>query len=225
MVAGQWILDVLYPPKCAFCGALLDRREEGICHSCRTGLPWTNGTDVKADFIRSISAPLYYEDSVRRALLHYQFHNARARGRVFGWLVATELQKKDALDFDVVTWVPLSRKREHRRGYDQARIIAEAAAKNLGREAVGLLRKIRDVPAQSGLMTAEARRANISGCYEVIDPNLIAGKRVLIIDDIVTTGSTLSECARMLLLSGAEEVCAAAVACRREKPVRKETIT
>ena len=198
------ILDIFFPPKCAFCGSLLPDGEREICAACRRDLPWTENEERKADFIRSVTSPLYYEGKVRSALLWYKFHNAPARGRVYGHLIAAELQKREITDFDVVTWAPLSPKRRRRRGYDQARLMAEAAAEELHAEAVPLLRKIRHVPPQSRLKTAEERRANISGCDAVALPNRVEGKRVLIIDDIITTGSTLSECARMLMLSGAK---------------------
>lgn len=95
--------------------------------------------------------------------------------------------------------MPLSAKRCHRRGYDQAQLLAEAAAEVLGTKAVPLLRKARDVSPQSRLRTPEERRANISGCYVVRSADAVRGKRILLIDDVITTGSTLSECARMLL--------------------------
>ena len=69
-----------------------------------------------------------------------------------------------------------------------------------------LLRKARDVSPQSRLRTPEERRANISGCYVVRSADAVRGKRILLIDDVITTGSTLSECARMLLTAGAVSV-------------------
>ena len=215
MGLGKWLLDLLFPPKCAFCGRLLAGGEEGICASCRSELPRTGDAARKCDFLRAVTAPLYYEGTVRRALLRYKFESAPARGAVFGRLIAEDLLRREAVDFDTVTWVPLSRKRERRRGYDQARLLAEAAAERLGMRAEPLLQKVRDVPPQSRLNTPEARRANISGCYEAAAP--VEGRRILIVDDIVTTGSTLSECARVLMLSGAEDVRGAALASRRER--------
>ena len=209
------LLDILYPPKCAFCGSLLERSADGICPKCRETLPWNGGQPDGYDFVRRLTTPFYYEDPVRDSILAYKFNAAPARGAAFGRLIAEDMINRGLLDFDLLTWVPLSRKRLRRRGYDQARLLAEAAAKVLGTEAVPVLKKIRDVPAQSGIDSPEARRANISGCYIVTEPNRVAGKRVLIIDDVITSGSTVSECARMLMLSGAEEVCAAAVAMPR----------
>lgn len=78
-------------------------------------------------------------------------------------------------------------------------------------------RKARDVSPQSRLRTPEERRANISGCYVVRSADAVRGKRILLIDDVITTGSTLSECARMLLTAGAVSVRGAALACHREE--------
>ena len=78
--------------------------------------------------------------------------------------------------------------------------------------AVETLRKKKDVAPQSGTGGIEKRRANISGAYEVIDPELVEGRRILLIDDIITTGATVSECARTLGLAGAESVVCASVA-------------
>ena len=221
MGLGERVLDLLFPPKCAFCGALTDRSDRGMCPACRRDLPWTENLKRRADFVAGISAPLYYEGAVRRALIRFKFNGAPARGEVYGRLVAEELRRQGRTDFDVVTWAPLSRKRLRRRGYDQARLLAEAAAKELALPCEGLLRKIRHTPPQSGIEAPEARRANVSGVYAAAAPDRTEGKRVLLIDDVITTGATVSECARVLLLSGAESVAAAALAVpRRDK---KET--
>lgn len=216
MDVRRWILDFLFPPKCPFCGALLTRDQDAICPDCRKGLPWTPDRPGKATFVKTVTAPLYYEGEVRRSLLEYKFHAVPARGRAFGRL-AGEAAARQEIGFDVLTWVPLSRKRLRRRGYDQAELIAQGAAETLGTRPVSLLRKVRDVPPQSRIKTPEGRRANISGCYEVCDPALVKDQRVLLFDDIITTGSTVSECARVLMLAGAREVSAAALACHREK--------
>ena len=74
-----------------------------------------------------------------------------------------------------------------------------------------------DNPAQSGLKDASARRANVLGVYEAADPAVISGRKVLLIDDVCTTGATLTECARVLRDAGAAEVVCAALALAREK--------
>lgn len=209
------ILDFFFPPRCAFCGRLLDESGDGMCDACRETLPRTDDIELRCDFVRAYTAPFYYEEPVRHAMLTYKFNNAPARGAVFGRLIGEDLLRRGITDIDMISWIPLSAKRKHKRGYDQAQLLAEAAAKVLGMEAVPVLRKARDVPPQSTLHTAEERRANISGCYVVRSAEAVRGKNILLIDDIITTGSTLSECARMLLTAGAASVRGAAVACKR----------
>ena len=112
----------------------------------------------------------------------------------------------------MITWVHISDERMKTRGYDQAMLLAFATALELGEVAVETLKKTADNPAQSTLEGIEKRRANVLDAYEAIDRELISGKRMLLIDDVVTTGATLSECARTLLMAGAEGVVGAALA-------------
>ena len=210
-------LDFFFPPRCAFCGAILEESGDGVCSACRKALPRAAETERKCDFVRAYTAPFYYEEPVRQGMLAYKFRNAPSRGKVFGRMIGEDLLRRGIDGFDLISWVPLSAKRHRRRGYDQARLLAEAAAEALGTTAVPLLRKARDVSPQSRLRTQEERRANISGCYVVRSADAVRGKRILLIDDIITTGSTLSECARMLLTAGAVSVRGAALACHREE--------
>lgn len=211
------ILDFFFPPRCAFCGAILEESGDGVCSACRKALPRAAETERKCDFVRAYTAPFYYEEPVRQGMLAYKFRNAPSRGKVFGRMIGEDLLRRGIDGFDLISWVPLSAKRHRRRGYDQARLLAEAAAEALGTTAVPLLRKARDVSPQSRLRTPEERRANISGCYVVRSADAVRGKRILLIDDIITTGSTLSECARMLLTAGVVSVRGAALACHREE--------
>lgn len=91
---------------------------------------------------------------------------------------------------------------------DQAFLLSSAAALELDDVAVETLRKGRNTQAQSGLDDDAARRANVLGAYTIVDPELVEGKRVLLIDDVITTGSTISECARVLRSAGPPTWCA-----------------
>ena len=88
-----------------------------------------------------------------------------------------------------MTWVPVSQKRLETRGYDQSRLLAEAACRHWNTRPVQLLVKVQDNPAQSGLQGEAARRANVLGVYDPADPELIRDRRILLIDDIHTTGA------------------------------------
>ena len=118
--------------------------------------------------------------------------------------------------FDVLTWVPISRLRKFRRGYDQVELIAKAVGRELGMVPVPTLQKVRHNRPQSGIPGAEKRRANVLGAYREVSREQIVGKRVLLLDDILTTGATAGEAARVLLTAGAKEVHCAAVAAARK---------
>ena len=213
------LLNLLFPPKCPFCGKVLDA--PGICPECEKALPWTadaEGLRQGAGGLRC-AAPLWYEGLAREGLLRFKFHGASAGAEPLGELVARCAAERFSGEFDTVTWVPVSRKRLRQRGYDQARLLAESACRRWDTKPAELLRKTADNPAQSGLTEAAARRANVLGVYEALPE--AAGKRVLLIDDICTTGATLAECVRGLKDAGAESVVCAAVALTREKHAQK----
>ena len=212
------ILDLLFPQKCTFCRKLLHSGESGMCADCARSLPYTRAKAKRSgDFYTVCVSPLFYTGNVREAILRFKFRNATTYAGLFGKLIADCIRENLSGSYDLISWVPLSAKRLKKRGYDQAMLLAMAAALELDDVAAETLVKHTDVPAQSGMGSAEKRRANISGSYRASDPELIAGKRVLLIDDIVTTGSTLSECSRTLLGAGAKEVFCATLARTEEK--------
>ena len=208
------LLDLLFPPKCVFCGKVLDSGEDGLCARCQRDLPWLadGEAELTGEFFSLCTAPLRYQDKVRDSIRRYKFNGRRGYHKLYGKLVAQCVHDHLAGRYDLITWVPLSSQRKKERGYDQAFLLASAAALELGEVAVETLRKERHTAAQSGLTEAAQRRANVLGAYTPVDPELVAGKRVLLIDDVVTTGSTLSECARTLRTMGAADVVCAALA-------------
>ena len=218
MELGQAVLDLLFPPSCPFCGRLVEERGEPVCGHCRAALPWTRGDqgEVAGEFFSLCAAPLWYRDQVRQCVHQYKFSGHRAYARPCGQLMARCVQDHLEGRYDVVTWVPLSRKRRRERGYDQARLLAGSMARALGCQTVPLLEKIRHTQAQSGLEEESQRRANVLGAYRLLPRAQVSGTRVLLVDDVVTTGSTLSECARVLRSAGADDVVCAALARARE---------
>lgn len=215
------MIDLFFPPKCPFCGKLLD--SVGICADCEKSLPWLEEEQtVVTNGNLTCAAPLWYEGTVREALLRLKFRGVTALVEPLGEILARCAAEQFGGEFDIVTWVPVSRKRLKKRGYDQSRLLAEAACRHWGTKPVKLLEKVQDNPAQSGLSGEAARRANVLGVYDPIDAESIQGARVLLIDDIHTTGATLAECVRVLLDNGAVSVlCLAAARTPHEKEGKK----
>ena len=212
-------LDILFPPRCIFCRRFLKSGQRmQICDECKRTLPYTDGGgEMHGEFFTVCVTPLYYEGTVRDSLLRFKFKDATGYAEEYGKLLADCIRENLAGRYDLISWVPLSRERLKERGYDQAMLLALAAALELDDVAVSTLEKPLDAEKQSTMGSAEKRRANIAGAFKAVDPELVDGKRILLIDDIVTTGSTLSECAKTLLAAGAAEVLCAAVACTREE--------
>ena len=206
------ILDLLFPPRCVFCRGFLQK--SGSLCSCADTLPYCQGEAAiqQGEYYSLCVSPFTYEGNVRDSHHRYKFQGASFYSRTYAPYLATCIATHCWNRYDLISWVPLSRKRLRERGYDQARLLAEDTARELGGRAVPTLRKVKNTAAQSGLGGPEERRANISEAYAVLDGALIAGKRILLVDDVSTTGSTLSECARCLLLAGAEEVICATLA-------------
>ena len=206
------LLDLLFPPKCPFCGRVLDA--PGICDACRRELPWTEGDEALRRLSGGLrcAAPLRYEGLAKAGLHRFKFQGMSSAAGPLGELVARCAAEQFSGEFDTVTWVPVSRRRLRQRGYDQARLLAESACRLWDTTPVPLLCKTVHNPAQSGLRESAARRANVLGVYAPASPEQTAGKRILLVDDICTTGATLMECARVLREAGAEDVICAAVA-------------
>jgi len=201
----ELVLNLLFPPKCPFCGCLLEKGQL-LCPDCQRSLPWLSGGagERRVELTAGCWSALRYEGTVRKAVHDYKFHGRRAKGRPFGTLLAQTVAD-NRLEFDLVSWPSLSKKRLRERGYDQARLLAREVALAAGRPLVRTLDKA-DRPAQSGLDGVEARRANLLGAYSPYQPEGFRGKTVLLVDDVVTTGATLSECAKTLRVAGAKEV-------------------
>ena len=213
MKVVDWLLDLIYPPRCAFCRRLLSGREKGVCRFCRPKLPYVPA-DGQVQHFRNVDkclSPLYYHGSVKDSLHRYKFGGATAYADIYSEFIVKCIDENQ-ISCDSITWVPLSRRRLRRRGYDQAELLAKLIAKHLGQSPVRLLKKQRDTPPQSKTGSVEKRRANIAGAYDCLRPELVQGKQVLLVDDIVTTGATLSEAARVLKKAGAKEVICATLA-------------
>lgn len=214
--AQKGILDFLMPRRCPFCGGIAGK--ELLCEKCSKTLPYRNeNAEENTRFARCL-APLYYEEPVRQAILNLKFKAKLGGLPCFGMLMAKCAAEHCAGDFDLITWVPVSKKRLKKRGFDQARYLAASMCVDWHVAPVETLHKGVDNPAQSGIDNPEERRANVLGVYEAVHPERFEGKRVLLVDDIRTTGATLNECVRVLKDSGAKDVlCLTLAAGERKK--------
>ena len=207
MRVGEALLDLLFPPKCPFCQRLLHDPRAPLCPNCQASLPWLTGRagERRVDFTQGCWSPLAYQAQVREAVQRYKFDPAPAYGRPFGLLMA-QCARDQGVEAELVTWAPLSKKRRRKRGFDQGDLLARTVGECLALPVLPLLEKSRHTVPQSSLPDGAARRANALGAYSLLPGGRIEGGRVLLVDDVVTSGATLSECARLLCQGGAKQV-------------------
>ncbi len=204
--------DLLFPPRCAFCGRLSGLKAGEICPDCREKLrPYLEGDrHSEGEFFEDCVSPLRYGGIVRKSFHRFKFGGRRGYRITYARLMAPVIREEYEGEYDLLSWVPVNTLRRWKRGYDQTELLAKALGEELGIKPVPLLKKIRNTPAQSSLQGEAERRANALGAYRAL--HSLHGERVLLIDDVVTSGSTLGECSRMLLMAGAESVLCAALA-------------
>ncbi len=210
-------LDLLYPPKCTLCQKLLQKEETDLCADCRKSTDSYISGKEHISFVASSICLWYYEGKVRESLLRFKFSGRRSYADAYARHLAVRLLDSRE-QYDLITWVPLSKARLRKRGYDQCQLLAKALSRELGIPALCTLRKIRNNRVQSLLPDAAQRKANVLGVYRSIHTEAFRGKRVLLVDDIITTGATISECARVLTTDGAARVYGTAVAAAAHTP-------
>ncbi|MGH2540264.1 MAG: ComF family protein [Actinomycetota bacterium] len=212
-------LDVLFPPRCAGCGgaawpfcdrcgAALRALSPPWCERCGapTPQPATSCGDCPPDVIAVARAPFAFEGPARAAVHHLKYRGVRGVGAALAGAMATCAPA----GADVVTWVPLARKRKAERGFDQAKVLAVRVARELDIPARGLLRRTVSTSPQAMRDAFERREA--MRCSFTVYGRARVPASVLLVDDVLTTGATAAACAEVLLEAGAARVSLVAAA-------------
>ena len=215
---GGAALDLLYPQRCVLC----ERYGAFLCDTCRDSLPHADGWRCDACWLplrgpeceacaehptalRQLRSVYRYEGGVRTLVHAFKFRGQSSLGKT----LAAEMSRcyaEQGLDADVIVPVPLTTARRRSRGYNQALLLAREIARETGVPVAEALRRSGRSTPQAQTATAEQRRQNVTGAFETARPAEVEGRRVLLIDDVATTGATLSACAGELLAAGAAEV-------------------
>jgi ComF family protein len=224
------ILDAVFPPRCPTCNAI--HHEQGplpfcgdctakirlirppLCPAC--GLPYPEGSGANHLCGNCLLTPKafsvaravgYYDGPFLSAIHDLKYRGKTALGKILGKLMAA--YDDDDLhipSFTLIVPVPLHISRLRERAFNQALLLARAVALRhaVPLDFTSLKRHIRTQPQVS--LGKTERQANVRGAFEVVKPDRIAGKKIIVIDDVYTTGSTLNECARVLMNNGAADV-------------------
>lgn len=203
-----------------FCNTVMDTEADlHICGECYKKIAFSGdnllrleepGTAKGCDAAVSVCR---YTGIVKHSLVKYKFYNRPGYYRTFAKLLTKQIFKvTNSTKFDMIISVPLHKSREIKRGYNQALLISKALGKATGiRDCSKLLVRIRNTGAQS-LLDRKSRLVNVKNAFYIANAELIKGKNILLIDDILTTGTTVNECARILKEAGANIVIAAVIA-------------
>ena len=219
---GRWnsrLLDLFFPRRCLGCG----REGRYFCAQCKVGLPWIGppwcprcglhlpeglpcsgcqGQRLSLDGIRSA---FLYHDPIRGALIAFKYRGVRAIGEELAMLLAQRLAA-EPIPADVLVPVPLFPSRKRERGYNQADVLSRVLSPLVGLPVVpDALVRTRNTAPQARLTSRAARHENLAGAF-LAGPESVAGQRVLVVDDVCTTGTTLNGCADVLRTAGATAV-------------------
>lgn len=196
LIAYREILNIIYPieEKCMVCD---EDGFIGICPSCKSRIN-------KAKNEGSILSYGFYGGILKSLILKFKYES----NYNVGYLLANfliEIIKESEIDIDIICYIPMIRKDERKRGFNQCKLIANEIGYNLNIPVSNCIKKVKHTKEQKKL-TKEERIKNLIGAFEVKSNEDIKNKRVLLIDDVMTTGATIGECTKILKKSGVKEI-------------------
>lgn len=190
-------LSMLYPTRCPYCRDIIDDKEYA-CDKCRNEI-------VDEGIFRNItdgylcSSIMQYEGKPKYAVLNYKFNHKETYSKQFAILMAQHINKHyPDIVFDYITYVPMHKFSQFMRGYNQSELLATKLSEILHIPCVELMHKAKFTKPQHKIKNVKKRKTNLKGAFDINDKRLVKNKHILLIDDIVTTGSTLLECIKVL---------------------------
>jgi len=209
----EGMINLIFPKRCGICNQGIN--EEYTCQKCKKKLEYICINEMilgkEKDFFAFCICAYAYSGIVRKKILQFKFQNKKYLYQSLSQKLF-EILKEYQEEIDEIIAVPISWKRFCERGYNQTSLIASFLAKALKkRQLKHVLIKSKNNNKQSRLKIQE-RISNVTGVYAVLQKEKIAGKTILLIDDILTTGATIRECSRVLRESGAKKIIVAVVA-------------
>lgn len=200
-------LDYFFPPICGMCGEI---NENYICNNCYENIKKIKKCVINEYNNRNFSKHLYnfrYEGIIRNKIIEYKFEDKGYLYKMFAKIILSDKKTCNFIKkYDVIIPVPISKKRKKKRGYNQSELVANELAQKLNQDIwTDIIIKKKDNKPQSELNKLE-RIKNVEDIYEINKPIEVKNKKVLLLDDIYTTGSTVNEIARKLKQNQTQEI-------------------
>ncbi len=197
---------MIYPQVCSICGKL---NSKSLCNKCKIRLEKEydfKSDNYSQDIEKNFKEHHYffrYENLIRNQILSLKFHEKPYIYKTISYFLENKRKNFENLKkYDIIIVVPVSKKRQKERGYNQSELIAKEISKMLSiKIEKNIIKKLKNTPPQSSL-NKEQRQENIRGVYRAFNIEKIENKNILIIDDIYTTGNTVNECAKVLVEKG-----------------------
>lgn len=207
------ILNLIFPNVCGFCNQI---NKDSLCKNCElmlTKYEINCITKTQNKYFDYLFCALKYKDCVREKILQYKFFENSYLYKTFAKIIIKNKKIYGFLKlYDIIISVPMHKSKKAVRGYNQSELIASELAKQMELEfGKNILIKQINTKVQSTL-TKTQRTENIKNAFAVMDFEKIKGKKVILIDDIYTTGSTVNECSKVLKQAGAKEICVVTIA-------------
>lgn len=193
------LLCIFLPDRCPFCDKLIETGKLR-CEKCKVNLSKTSYNKPAKGGIHCISSSPYTEHFAE-AVKRFKFNNRKQYAYSLASIMAENIVKEYPDEtFDYITYVPMHKIKERERGYNHSKLLAKKLSQILQIPLASTLVKVRNNQPQHKLQKAAEREKNVKGAFKVSDKELVKNRKILLIDDIITTGNTLGECARMLNL-------------------------
>lgn len=206
----RYLIHFIYPNRCPGCDKII-AYNDAYCAGCARRTVLYEG-DFAVPNTDGFAAFCVYREMVKKVLLHFKHDSCGNTDYAFACGIFEALRSRELCGgIDVITYIPMLRSDREKRGYNQAELIARELRFLVKAPCAELLEKCRETRQQKSLDGGE-RRTNVLGAFRVIDPETVRGRCILLVDDLCTTGSTLSEAAKALKEAGAFKVIAAAYA-------------